>query len=68
MNCKMKKSKYDKSDFEWLNENIESFYNNYYKKNSKEFDEEKVIDFNLKYIYIKFKIVIIPLISFKFNI
>ena len=41
MNCKMKKSKYDKSDFEWLNENIESFYNNYYKKNSKEFDEEK---------------------------
>lgn len=48
MNCKMKKSKYDKSDFEWLNENIESFYNNYYKKNSKEFDEEKVIDFNLK--------------------
>ena len=47
---------------------ILNLFNNYYKKYSKEFDEEKVIDFNLKYIYIKFKIVIIPLFSFKLNI
>ena len=57
----MKKSKYDKSDFEWLNENIESFYNNYYKKIVKYLMNLKVID-------IKFKIVIIPLFSFKLNI
>ena len=61
MNSKMKKSKYDKSDFECLNENIESFYNNYYKKIVKYLMNLKVID-------IKFKIVIIPLFSFKLNI